>query len=107
MIFLQSAFDALFWIVMFVLGMDFFMSASLLFKKGPQALAGPVLLGLLFIKANQNIYKKMQKQYSPNFFNRLLELAYSYEYTRYYFLIGGLIIMIFSVLGFITFVLLS
>lgn len=97
----QTMLDGLFWILMFLLGVDFATSGYLVFKKDLIAIEKPFFFGLLVIKARHKILIELHRQHQRGF---LLEWMYSHKYLKYYALIGGMSIIFLSIAGFITFV---
>lgn len=88
-------FTLFFYIVIFLIGIDFSISGILLLKAHTMAIEKPRLLGLLSLKINRNMIDKMQNS------NHVYQSLYSFKYIRIYILVAGFLIIIGSLIGII------
>jgi hypothetical protein len=81
-------FNLAFFILVLFLGIDFALSGYLAIRDRDKYLNKPRLLGLLIMIANQKVYERSKKQ------NYILKIMYSYDYSKIYTLVGGLLIIV-------------
>lgn len=86
-------FNLVFFIVILLFGVDFTLSGYLIIKQKTEYLKRPKLLGLVIMNANQKVYERSKKP------NKLLSVMYSYEYTKIYTFLGGILIIVGSLMG--------
>jgi hypothetical protein len=85
-------FNFVFFIILLAFGIDFTLSGYLAIKE-IKHLERPKLLGLMIMAIYQRVYERAKKP------NKLLLVIYSHEYMKIYTLIGGILIIIGSLMG--------
>jgi len=92
---LPISFEFIIWIIVFFFGLDFIISGYIVIKSDTKYLKKPKLLGLLGIAATQNLYDLSKHK------NKYMEIKYSYKYMKVYVILGGIILIIMSIAGFL------
>ncbi len=86
-------FDLVFFVLVLLFGVDFALSGYLVIKNKDKYLEKPKLLGLLSMIVNQKVYERSKKP------NKVLMVMYSYDYMKIYTLVGGILIIVGSLIG--------